>query len=123
MRKTRSSTILAGALGGAGLLHFFKPKPFDSIVPRTLPGSARSWTYASGAAELSCAAAIAHPRTRRAGALAAATLFIAVFPANIQMAVDWKSKPMPLRLIAFARLPLQIPLVAWALRVRADARR
>jgi uncharacterized membrane protein len=68
------------------------------------------------------AAAVASPRTRRAGALAAAGLFVAVFPANVQMARDWRDRPAPLRLAAYLRLPLQIPLIVWALRVSRTAR-
>jgi uncharacterized membrane protein len=94
-----------------------KPAPFDAIVPRALPGSARTWTWVSGAAELAVAAAIAHPRTRRLGGRAAAALFVAVFPANVQMAVDWRHAPPARRAIAFGRLPLQLPLIAWARRV------
>ncbi|KOG71449.1 membrane protein, partial [Kitasatospora aureofaciens] len=71
---------MARMLGGMGALHFLAPKPFDAIVPRALPGSPRTWTYASGAAELAVAAAGALPRPPRAGALAAAGLFPAVFP-------------------------------------------
>lgn len=114
---------LARLLGGAGAMHFVAPKPFDSVIPRVLPGQARSWTYASGVAELGCAGLIAVPRTRRLGGRLAALLFIAVFPANVQMAADWRRKPLPLRAIAFARLPLQLPLILWALRVsQAGAR-
>ncbi len=106
-----------------GALHFLRPKPFDSIVPRALPGSPRTWTHASGAAELACAAAVAHPRTRRTGALATAVLFAAVFPANVKMAVDFRARPRALRYGAYVRLPLQIPLVMWALRVRTNTAR
>jgi uncharacterized membrane protein len=108
---------LAGLLTATGVLHFAVPRPFDAIVPRSLPGSRRTWTYASGAAELVIAAAIAHPRTRRIGGLAAAALFVAVFPANVKMAVDWRHAPPARRAIAYGRLPLQLPLIAWARRV------
>ncbi|WP_433297251.1 DoxX family protein [Actinoplanes sp. CA-030573] len=108
---------LAGLLATTGTLHFLVPGPFDSIVPRSLPGSPRTWTYLSGAAELAVAAAVALPRTRRAGALAAAALFVGVFPANVKMAVDWRKAPPARRAIAYGRLPLQIPLVLWARRV------
>lgn len=118
MRENRSALLLASALASVGALHFLRPKQFNTIVPRRLPGSAQTWTYASGVAELGCAAALAHPRTRRAGAGAAAGLFVAVFPANIKMAVDYRNKPGPLRYATYARLPLQIPLIRWALRVR-----
>jgi uncharacterized membrane protein len=116
----RSCTALAGLLATSGVLHFAQPKPFDSIVPRSLPGSPRTWTYLSGAAELAVAAAVAHPRTRTLGGLAAAGLFVAVFPANVKMAVDWRTASPARRVVAYGRLPLQLPLVWWGLRV-ADA--
>ena len=97
------------------------PQSLDEIVPRVIPGSARMWTYLSGAAELGVAATLAVPRTRRIGAGLAAVLFVALFPANIQMAIDWSGKALPQRLIAYGRLPLQIPLVWLALRVRSQA--
>ena len=121
MASSRRTAIgLATLLGGSGVLHFAAPKPYDSIVPPALPGSARTWTYVSGVAELVIALALVVPRFRRLGGLLAALLFIGVFPANVQMAVDYQrsGKPLPARLIAFGRLPLQVPLVLWALRVR-----
>ena len=117
----RSARVLAGTLATAGALHVVRPKTFDPIVPKALPGSARTWTYASGVAELGCAAAVAHPRTRPKGALLTAGLFVAVFPANVTMAVDFRKRPRWQRWIAYARLPLQVPLVGWALRVRSEA--
>jgi uncharacterized membrane protein len=108
---------LAALLATSGVLHFAKPEPFDTIVPRSLPGKPRTWTYLSGAAELAVAAALTHPRTRRAGGLAAAALFAAVFPANVQMAYDWRRASPVKRAVAYGRLPLQLPLIGWALRV------
>jgi uncharacterized membrane protein len=122
MAKTsRSSARLAVLLAGGGLMHFVVPRPYDAIVPRSLPGKPRTWTLVSGAAELAVAAAVASPRTRRAGALAAAGLFTVVFPANVQMARDWRDKPAALRLAAYLRLPLQVPLVIWAVQVSRAA--
>ncbi|WP_041843234.1 DoxX family protein [Actinoplanes friuliensis] len=117
MSNAKSALVLAGVLATSGVLHFARPKPFDSIVPRSLPGSPRTWTYFSGAAELAVAAAIANPGTRRLGGLAAAGLFAGVFPANVKMAVDWRDTSPARRAIAYGRLPLQIPLVLWGLRV------
>jgi len=117
----KSHAALAGLLATTGVLHFAQPRPFDSIVPRALPGSPRTWTYLSGLAELAVAAAVAHPRTRRTGGLAAAGLFAAVFPANVKMAVDWRHAPPLRRAVAYGRLPLQAPLVLWALRVASSA--
>ncbi|PZS08668.1 MAG: hypothetical protein DLM55_08290, partial [Acidimicrobiales bacterium] len=93
-----SAGVLAGFLSVTGVLHFTSPGFFDEIVPRALPGSARLWTYLSGAAELSVAAALAVPRTRKLGGYGAATLFLAVFPANVQMAIDWGDRPLSERL-------------------------
>lgn len=112
---------LAGLLATAGVTHFATPRLYDPIVPTALPGPARAWTYASGAAELAVAAAVAAPRTCRVGALAAAGLFVAVFPANVKMARDWQRRPGLVRAAAYARLPLQAPLVAWAVRVARQA--
>lgn len=105
-------------LAGVGVLHFLAPKPFDTIVPAELPGSARAYTYASGVAELGTAALLAVPRTRRLGATAAMALFLAVFPANVNMVRLWWGKPWPMRLGAIARLPLQIPMIIAANKVR-----
>ncbi|OCB07920.1 hypothetical protein A5722_19070 [Mycobacterium vulneris] len=108
---------MAALLLGMGTLHFVAPKPFDSIVPAELPGSARFYTYASGVGELATGALLAVPRTRRLGALAAVALFIAVFPGNLNMVRLWWDKPWPMRIVAIARLPLQIPMITAALRV------
>ncbi|BAC68783.1 hypothetical protein AQJ43_11145 [Streptomyces avermitilis] len=120
-RSERSSLLLAGLLATAGVAHFAAPRQFDATIPRALPGKPRTWTYASGIAELALAAGVALPRTRRAAALATAAFFVGVFPANVQMAVDWRHRPAPLRTAALARLPLQVPLVLWARGVAKGA--
>ncbi|WP_033214962.1 DoxX family protein [Kitasatospora phosalacinea] len=117
MASDRSARLLGGLLLTAGIAHFAAPKPFDAIVPRSLPGSPRTWTRVSGVAELAVGAAVLHPRSRRTGGLAAVGLFAAVFPANVKMAYDWRHRPAPQRAAALARLPLQAPLIAWAVRV------
>ena len=112
---------LAALLLGVGTLHFVAPKPFDGIIPVELPGSPRFYTYASGVAELSIGAALLMRSTRRLAALAAAALFIAVFPGNVNMCRLWWGRPWPMRIIALARLPLQIPMVTAALKVARTA--
>lgn len=109
---------LALVLGVAGVLHLVRPEVFDPLVPPFL-GPARPWTIGSGIAEIVVAALLAVPATRRRGGWAAAALLVAVFPGNIWMAIqghpgiDGDGE----RLIAVARLPLQVPLVWSALRV------
>ncbi|RJQ69106.1 hypothetical protein D5S17_31280 [Pseudonocardiaceae bacterium YIM PH 21723] len=113
----RAASALAGLLIGMGVLHFVAPKPFDDIVPKQLPGTPRFWTQASGVAEVAIGTAVAVPRTRRLGGWLAAALFVAVFPANVQMAADLRKKSGPAKYIAFGRLPLQLPLIGWAIYV------
>jgi len=111
--RTASPWLLASVLVGAGALHLVRPEAFDSLVPPLL-GDPRPWTYLSGLAELAVGAAVAVPRTRRLGGLAAAALFVAVFPGNLYMALEPGDVP---RWVALARLPLQVPLVLWGLQV------
>ncbi|MER5486284.1 hypothetical protein ABT024_24160 [Streptomyces sp. NPDC002812] len=120
-RTPSSPLLLAGLLAGAAVAHAAAPKQFDAIVPRSLPGSPRRWTYASGVAELALAAGVAHPRTRRVAALATAAFFVGVFPANVKMAADARHRSPALRAVALGRLPLQVPLVLWARKVGRDA--
>jgi uncharacterized membrane protein len=119
----RSARRLALFLTGSGALHLLVPKFYDQMIPTPLPGSPRSWTLGSGVAEIAVGAAVALPRTRRLGALAALTVFVGVFPANIKMALDARAKPerAPVQAALLARLPLQLPMMTWALRVRRNA--
>ena len=120
-RSERSPLLLAGLLATAGTAHFASPRQFDATIPSALPGAPRTWTYASGAAELALAAGLALPRTRKAAALATAAFFVGVFPANVKMAVDWRHRPAPQKAAAIGRLPLQLPLVLWARSVARTA--
>jgi len=108
---------MAALLLGSGVLHFVIPKPYDTIVPAELPGSQRFYTYASGVAELASGALLLSPRTRKFGALSAVALFLAVFPANVNIVRLWRDKPLFMRLGAIARLPLQIPMITGALKI------
>jgi uncharacterized membrane protein len=116
-----SARRLAALLLGVGTVHFIAPKPFDDIIPVELPGSPRFYTYASGVAELSVGSALLVPRLQRLAALAAAALFLAVFPGNLNMVRLWWGKPWPMRIFALARLPLQIPMVTTALKVARNS--
>jgi uncharacterized membrane protein len=116
----KSAHRLGALLLGMGTLHFMAPKPFDAVVPAELPGRQRFYTYASGVAELGTGALLLAPRTRRIGGLAAAALFVAVLPANVNMVRLWfkdPAKPLFMRIGAIARLPLQIPMITSALKI------
>jgi uncharacterized membrane protein len=116
----RSEKLLATFLLVAGISHFLNPEFFDAIVPPALPGSERLATYLSGVAEVLVGVGILIARTRRVALWAAAALFIAVYPANLYMAWDWRDRELAERLVAYGRLPLQIPMIWWAV---ASARR
>ncbi len=108
-------------MGGAGVTHFTNPGFYDPIVPRWMPGKARTWTYLSGAAELACAGLMLHPRTRRYGGGASLVTILGVWPANWQMALDGGMKdakpPMDSAAVAWIRLPMQLPMLWGALKV------
>jgi uncharacterized membrane protein len=112
---------LAGVFAVAGAMHFARPAFFDAIMPRVLPTrSHRPLIYASGVVELACAAGLAR-RTRWAAPLSVAVL-AAVFPANVQMALDAgtgrNSGATDRATVAWGRLPLQALMVWAALQAR-----
>jgi uncharacterized membrane protein len=111
----RSALTLATVLTGAGVLHLVLPRPYEALIPRRL-GDPRPWVLLSGVAEILCGLMVAVPRSRRVGGLASAVLFVGVFPGNVTMAVrSLRSSRASRRAVAWARLPLQVPLVGGAL--------
>jgi uncharacterized membrane protein len=114
---SRQACLMGAGLMSMGILHFVTPKGFDAIIPDEIPIPRRTLTYASGVAELVVGAGLLVPQTRRVAALAAIALFVAVFPANVNTVRVVKDRPLGYRLTAFARLPLQIPMItsAWTI--------
>jgi uncharacterized membrane protein len=103
----------------AGILHFVIPRTYESIVPDWLPAH-RELVYASGVAEIAAGAALMHSRTRRLGGLLSIATLVAVFPANVHMALNPGRYRVPGgRLALYLRLPVQALFIAWA---RAAAR-
>ena len=99
----------------AGMMHFLRPKPYVAIVPDVLPRK-REIVFASGVAELAGGAGVLVPGTRRlAGWWLVATL-IAIFPANLNMAVNAKRFRIVPEPLLWARLPLQGAFIAWVWR-------
>ncbi len=119
--KSSRGAKMGAWLVGMGVLHFAAPKPFDTIIPEELPGSPRFYTYASGVAEIGVGALLLAPKTRRVGALSAIALYIGVFPGNVNMVRLWKDKPLPMRIGAIARLPLQVPMITQAWKVYKES--
>lgn len=95
----------------AGVTHFLSPEWFLQIVPPFLPAPL-ALVYLSGVAEIAVGVGVLIPQTRHYGALATVALLVAVYPANIYMAVG---DVMGSELVQWGRLPLQAVLVLWAL--------
>jgi uncharacterized membrane protein len=96
-------------------MHFIRPREYRAIMPDYLPAH-RELVAASGVAEIAGGLGVLHPRTRRlAGRWLVATL-IAVFPANVHMALHPERYRGIPRALLYARLPVQGLFIAWALR-------
>ena len=99
----------------AGALHFVVPKAYVAMMPRYLPAH-RELVYASGVAEITGGMGLMHPSTRTwAGRWLVATL-VAVFPANLNMALNperYAQRVPGGEATLIARLPLQALLIAW----------
>ncbi|MGB5811888.1 MAG: DoxX family protein, partial [Polyangiales bacterium] len=90
--------VTAIAMVAIGVLHFVQPKPFVRIVPKSLPAPL-ALVYISGFFEIAGGVGLLIPETRIAAAWGLIALYIAVFPANINMLVHNISlspkKPIP----------------------------
>jgi uncharacterized membrane protein len=102
----------------AGFLHFVRPAPYLAIMPPWIP-----WHLAmvdiSGAAEIAGGIGLLIPSLRRAAAWGLVALLIAVFPANIYMAMDniqFTARPLSPALL-WGRLLLQPLFIWWVLYV------
>jgi uncharacterized membrane protein len=114
-----ASWALSLLLLTTGTWHLAAPAGFESIVPGFL-GSPAVWVAISGVAELACAVGLAFRPTRRIAGWACVALFVVVYPANIKMALD-SLDGHGSALTAWLRLPLQIPLLLWALYIARRA--
>jgi uncharacterized membrane protein len=113
--RTVGCILLAVLMVVAGVMHFVAPSAYERIVPRWLPAP-RALVWLSGVFEVLGGIGLLVPETRPAAAWGLIALFIAVLPANVNMAVNrigFGRKPGPAWLL-WARLPLQAVLIAWA---------
>jgi uncharacterized membrane protein len=101
---------------GAGVLHFVKPGAYAPTVPDALPGH-REIVYVSGVAELVGALAILPDRSARWAGWWLIALLVAVFPANVNMAVNAERFRSVPEALLWVRLPIQALLVWWVWRV------
>lgn len=97
----------------AGINHFAKTDVYISIMPPWLSYK-RLLVYVSGGCEILFGILLLAATTRRLGAWAIILLLIAVYPANIQMAVNYYRSGSSYFWITILRLPLQFILIWWA---------
>jgi uncharacterized membrane protein len=119
--RSRALRYVMGLLYVAtGVGHFLAPEALERIVPPQLP-EPMALVYLSGVAEIALGVGVLFERTRRASAWGIVALLIAVFPANVYMAIDGVATEMvpdrfddAARIAAWLRLPLQAVLIGWA---------
>ena len=112
---------LAALLTVAAVSHVVRPEWYLPMVPSWLPGGRERLHALATVAEAASAALLWRRRTRHIGGAAAAATFLGVYLANIEAvrrggytgAPGW----LGTRAAAVARLPLQVPLVWWSVRV------
>ena len=108
--------VLALAMMSIGVAHFVRPEGFVRIVPAFLPAPL-VLVYVSGFFEALGGLGLLVPRVRRPAGYGLIALYLAVFPANINMAVNRialdDAHPIPPALL-WLRLPFQVLFIAWA---------
>ncbi len=97
----------------AGTYHFLNPDFYLRMMPPILPAPT-FLIYLSGAFEIALGVLLLLPKYTKFAAFGLIALFIAVFPANIYMAMNPQLFPEFSQTALYLRLPLQIVLIAWA---------
>ncbi len=98
----------------AGVNHFRDPDFYLAMMPPYLPAH-QSLVAASGLFEIVGGLAVLIPRVRSVAGWGLALLLVSVFPANLHMATNPELFPAVPTLALYARLPLQLALIAWAI--------
>lgn len=110
-RGTLSRSLLSLGFVTAGFLHFVKPDGYVDMVPDYLPAHL-ALVLVSGAAEIAGGIALLVPKYRALAGKGLILLLVAVFPANLDMALHAERHSIPPALL-WARLPLQAVLIWW----------
>jgi uncharacterized membrane protein len=97
----------------AGINHFINPQFYLKIMPPWLPRH-NELVFISGVFEILFALLLILPSTRRVGAWCIILMLIVIFPANIQMLLNYIQEDNPLLWVAILRLPLQVVFILWA---------
>lgn len=117
----RSRAGLAAFFVAAGANHFANPRSYEAMVPPAVADRRKEIVAVSGVAEVVGGLAVLHPTSRRLGRWWLLALLLAVFPANVHMAVNPEQiRGLDLRKVPrwalWARLPLQPLAMLWVWR-------
>ena len=112
MLRTLSLFLLAAFFVLAGINHFANPQTYVAMIPPYLPFP-DVLNLISGAAEMAGGVGVLVPRHRCAAAWGLIALLVAIFPANIHMALHGLPGVVIPSWVLWARLPLQFALIAW----------
>nr|MBA2737372.1 DoxX family membrane protein [Pyrinomonadaceae bacterium] len=105
--------LLAFGFVPAGINHFINADFYLKIMPPVLPAPL-FLVYLSGIFEIALGITLLLPKFTRLAAWGLIALLIAVFPANVYMAMNTGLFPEFNPTAIYLRLPLQIVLIAWA---------
>lgn len=117
--RTALRFLLAAFFAAAGVGHFTQTAFFVEIVPAYLPAPL-ALVYVSGVAEILGGVGVLIPKVRRYAGWGLLALLVAVFPANLNMALNprplqhapaWMGQPSQLGL--WLRLPFQAVFMVW----------
>jgi uncharacterized membrane protein len=99
----------------AGVMHFVIPRQYEAIVPRRLARWKKEVVVASGIAEIAGGVAVLPEATRRGARWWLLATLVAVYPANIEMALHPERFPKIPSAALWARLPVQglFALITW----------
>ncbi|HEV8320402.1 MAG TPA: DoxX family membrane protein [Myxococcota bacterium] len=119
MNKSRAKRVLQWGLTlfmvGSGINHFWAPGAYVAMMPAILPWPL-GLVYVSGAFEILGGLGLILRATRRPAAVGLIALLLAVFPANVNMAVN--HLPLAGHVLPawalWARLPFQALFIVWA---------
>ena len=105
--------LLGLAFIAAGANHFVTTDFYVSIMPPYLPAHLQL-VYVSGALEIAAGTMLLQPRLQAFGAWSIIAIAVAVFPANLHMALNAPAFPQFSEAALWLRLPLQALIIAWA---------
>ena len=101
-----------------GIAHVVAPAPFVKIIPDAVPNP-KLWNLVAAAAEATAGVLLlqSDPKKQRLGGALATVTFLGVYPANIDMAIKAGKPTNPKAIAAWARLPMQLPMIRSGIRL------